>query len=485
MGYLWPELIVAAAGLLITAAGAALPAGRTRPLAWLSAASLALATAVAGFQLRGSPSLPAWAAAVVAADGVAHLVRMVALVCTLVAVVFAVDFLADWQLEHRGEFYGLLLFSCLGIMLLASATDLVAIYLYLELVGITGYVLAGYFKRDVRSAEAGIKYFLVGATSSATMIYGMSLIYGLVGQTSLQALSKAVAEQGLATQPVGFVALVLLLVGFGFKIAMVPFHMWAPDTYEGAPTPITAFLSVGPKAAGFVVLLRVLLVGFPLENLAGRLPSWPHLLAGFSAVTMTLGNLLAIPQTNIKRMLAYSSIAQAGYILVGLAAAPESEFGLAGVLLYLVVYLFMNLGAFVVVIAASRATRSEEIESMRGLMGRAPWLAVSLAIFFLSLAGIPPLAGFWAKVYVFAAAIQAHMLWLALLGVANSVVSVYYYFSVVRVMFLHPPEREEAIRLTGALRVAVGVTLAATLIIGVAPDVLVTAVAQAGFAGSP
>ncbi|MGC8782525.1 MAG: NADH-quinone oxidoreductase subunit N, partial [Anaerolineae bacterium] len=332
-----------------------------------------------------------------------------------------------------------------------------------------------FFREDRKSGEAAIKYFLYGATASAVMLYGMSLLYGATGTTDFAAVAQALGRLGSTDRLwLGVPALLLLLVGFGFKASLAPFHQWAPDTYEGAPTPVTAFLSTASKATGFAILLRVLLVVLgPFQ------PQWATLLAAISILTMTLGNLTAIRQSNIKRMLAYSSIAQAGYILIGVvaatAAAATSPFaGTNGVLIYLFAYLVTNVGAFAAVIVVENRSGKVEIKDYAGLARRAPWLAAVLFIFLLSLAGIPPTAGFVGKLFVFGAAVRAGMIPLAVIGALNAVISAFYYLNVVRVMFFVPAEPDaEAITVEWPLLAAVLATGALTLLIGLAPEPLI------------
>ncbi len=398
-------------------------------------------------------------------DPFAAFMGLIAVVGTLVVVVLSLEYFGDHNTRHRGEYYTLLFFATSAILLVAASTDLLMIYLSLEFLSLSSYVLAAYWKNDEKSSEAGIKYFLFGAVSSAVMLYGMSMLYGLTNSTNLDAIASTLASGNLAGASSAVLGAVLMvLVGLGFKLALVPFHLWAPDTYEGAPTPITAWLSVASKAAGLAVVTRFLLVAIPQS--AGI--DWYTIILVLSAVSMTLGNMVAITQKNIKRMLAYSSIAQVGYMLVGVLAAAAaitpnsfgsaisvgylavsgenlgtSNYGLAGLLIYAASYLFMNLGAFAVVIAVERRTGSSDIEAFARLGKRAPFLAASLVVFFLSLAGIPPTAGFIGKFYVFAGAIQTartDLLVLALIAVANSVISVYYYFNVTRWMYFDKTE---------------------------------------------
>ncbi|MGB9299747.1 MAG: NADH-quinone oxidoreductase subunit N, partial [Anaerolineae bacterium] len=301
--------------------------------------------------------------------------------------------------RYRGEFYGLLLLAALAMTLMASSTNLIMIYLSIEFMSLTSYVLVGYFRDDAKSSEGGLKYFLFGAVTSSLMLYGMSLMYGAVGSTDLAEISSALTAMQATMPPLRWLilpAILLMLAGFSFKMALVPFHQWSPDAYEGAPTPVATLLSVGPKAMGFSVLLRVLITAVPQFEF-----DWVAILMGISLVTMTLGNLTAIRQTNIKRMLAYSSIAQAGYILVGIVSIVPFTVGIHGVLLYLMAYLFTNAGVFIAVIAFSHVTNSDEISDYAGLVRRAPALAAVMVIFFMSLAGLPPTAGFVGKLFVF------------------------------------------------------------------------------------
>jgi NADH-quinone oxidoreductase subunit N len=343
--------------------------------------------------------------------------------------------------EGHGESYAMLLGVVLGMMLLATATNMLMIYLALEMVSLPSYLLTGILRHDGKSSEAGLKYVLYGAAASGCMVYGMSLFYGMTGSLDLTAV-----RQGLAANAVPDLSLLVatsfVLAGIGFKIAMVPFHMWSPDVYEGASTPVTAFLSVAPKAAGIAALLRFCLAGLTTTAADGTMTAnpgldWPFLIAVLSAVTMTLGNLAAIRQENVKRMLAYSSIAHAGYLLMG--AVLLSGSGIQAITFYLVVYGLMNLGAFLVVIALSADERREEVANFRGLGWRMPFLAVPMTIFLFSLTGLPPFAGFVGKVYLFKAVVERDLWWLAVIGVLNSVVSLYYYARIVKTMYLDDP----------------------------------------------
>ncbi len=344
--------------------------------------------------------------------------------------------------HHRGEYFTLILFSTVGMMFLVSAKELITLYIGLELTTIPLFVLAAYIKTSRASSEAGLKYLIIGAASSAIFLFGVSLIYGLTGTTYLAQVTINLSIYWLAYGGIGpafSVALMMIIAGMAFKLALVPFHMWAPDVYEGAPTPITAFLSVGSKAAGLAAFARIfcgMFVAFASDVMQPR--DWGNMVAVLAAVTMIAGNIIAIRQTNIKRMLAYSSIAQAGYIMVGVVAT--STLGIASISFYAFAYLFANMGAFAIVTIFADRTGSEKIADYAGLARTSPVLAALLAIFMLSLAGIPPLAGFLAKYYVFAAAIDAGYTWLVILALLTAVISLYYYANVVRLMYLvHEP----------------------------------------------
>ena len=356
-----------------------------------------------------------------------------------------------------GEFYALLFALVLGLYLMASATDLLMVYLAIEMVSLVSYVLTGFRRADRRASEAALKYVIFGGVASGVMLYGISILYGLFGTTRVIGVggigaqladvsSRLFMAHAFGGQPAAqlalVVAVVFVLAGIGYKIASVPFHMWCPDVYEGAPTPFTAFLSVGPKAAGFAVAIRFFFAAFE-RNVPGvgwvavsDLP-WPAIIGIISAITMTLGNLTALVQTNLKRLFAYSSIAHAGYLLMGLAAASTA--GVQSILVYLMIYVLMNVGAFLVVITVSRATNGETIADLRGLGVRAPIAALMLTIFLFSLTGIPPFAGFTGKYLIFAALVQRGGMWnviLAVIGVVNSAISLFYYAKIIKAMYL-------------------------------------------------
>jgi proton-translocating NADH-quinone oxidoreductase chain N len=323
--------------------------------------------------------------------------------------------------------------------------------------------MAGYFKTDRKSNEAGIKYFLFGAAASAMMLYGFSILYGLTGQTNLYAIADRLRAGGVP-EPALLLALAFSLAGFGFKVSMVPFHQWTPDVYEGAPTPVAAYLSVGSKAAGFAALARFLIVAIPQDSV-----NWIGLIAGLAALTMTVGNLLALPQRNIKRLLAYSSISHAGFLLMGVAAF-RGNFGIPGLLIYTAAYMFTNLGAFFVAVVVGQRLASDDIADYAGLAQRAPLLAALMVFFMLSLLGIPPTAGFFGKFYIFGAAINNGLGWLAVVGIINSVIALGYYIAVIRAMYTQPAPAPDPIGEPAALRVALAVAAIGTFVLGVLPE---------------
>lgn len=388
---------------------------------------------------------------------------LLACIGTLIVVLMSMDHLQK-DTRNQGEYYFLLICACGGVTVAACAADLLSFYLSIEFLSICSYVLVGFSKEQGRSIEAAIKYFLFGSACSAAMLYGMSLLFGVTGTLSLEKLGAQLSV-GAYPQPVVWVALVLVLTGIGFKLAAVPFHFWAPDVYEGAPTPVTAFLSIVSKAAGLAVLLRLLWTALPYG------PNWLGLIVAASALSMTLGNLAAIPQRNIKRMLAYSTVAQAGYLLIGYAAlgtdlAQPGGLAVPGILVYLLAYLLANLGLFACVVATGLETGSDEMWAYEGMMQRSPLVAISMVVFFLSLAGIPPTLGFAGKFYLFAAAIRSESValwWLAAIGVANSVISVYYYFNVTRTMFFHEPPDQARFQLHPATLWTIAVTAGASV----------------------
>jgi NADH-quinone oxidoreductase subunit N len=358
---------------------------------------------------------------------------MVFLLGTGISIILSVKYLEEYK-KNYGEYYALMLFSAVGMMLMAAGGNLVIIFLGLEILSIPIYILAGLFREDVKSNEAALKYLLLGGFSSAFLLFGIAMLYGGTGTFSLPELAKIIKAGGM--NALTYLGLGLLIVGFGFKISLAPFHMWTPDVYEGAPTSITAFMSVGTKAAAFAAFLRVLMVVFPSVKM-----EWDMLLWVVAVATMTIGNLTALAQTNIKRMLAYSSIAHAGYILVGVIAG--NQLGEIGILYYLLAYTLMNLGAFGVIILVSRKKDNYlNIYDYSGLGFQYPGLAAVMSVFMFALVGMPPTAGFIGKFYIFSAAVQAGYIWLVIIGVINSLISVYYYLRITVIMYMKPAEAD-------------------------------------------
>ena len=387
----------------------------------------------------------------------------------------SVDYTRRLQ-KLQGEFLGLILFSATGMMLLAATTELISIYISLELTALPLIALAS-FLMTPRSSEAGLKFLVLSGISSALLLYGMVLVYGLAGSTHLTEIAEAVREPLDADLPFGSYALllgvVLIVVGFGFKISSAPFHMWVPDVYEGAPTPVVAFLSVASKAAGFAILLRVFYVAFPSFNL-----DWALLFAILAAISMTIGNVVAMVQSNIKRLLGYSTIAHAGYMMVGLAAVASrvqngsEAAGPSSLLFYLGAYAATNMAAFFAIIAISNKVGSDKIDDFAGMGRSAPFLALALALAFISLIGVPPTSLFIGKIFLFTAAVQSDLAWLAVVGVVNSVLSAYYYLRVVRVMYMSEPSPDQKVPCSVPFRLALGVSGLAVLVVGVAPRLL-------------
>ena len=369
---------------------------------------------------------------------------------------------------HLGEYYGFILLATAGMMVMVSAGDLIMIYLGLELLSISLYIMAGFKRHESRSVEASAKFLILGSFSSAILLYGISILYGIAGTTNLKGLGAHFAA-GAVDNPGLLLSMSFLVVGFGFKVAAVPFHMWTPDVYEGSPTPVTAFMSVAPKAASFAVFLRVF-----AEALGGVKAHWQPILITVAVATMILGNVVAIVQTNIKRMLAYSSIAHAGYALIGIIVG--GGLGTMSLMLYLMIYALMNLGAFgVVIILRKGGMRGEDIADFTGLAKKNPVAAVIMLIFMFSLAGLPPTAGFVAKFYLFMGAVEAGMVWLAVVGVLLSAVSAYYYLRVVMVMYMREPVRDFDLATSPAASLALIVTTLAVLFIGLYPAPLIDA----------
>ncbi len=452
-----PELALVALAGVVLGYDALNPQADKRQLGLMTAMGLGVVLLLAVLVALPTVGTPIFGS-VVRNDMLAFVFRLLVVFAALVVALISVDAPA---IGKQGEYYLVLLTGALGMNMMALSNDLVVLYLAIETTSIAMYALTGYIRQSDRSAEAGIKYFLYGAFASTVMLYGFSLLYGFTGTTSLQALSFGMAVLGTPIMAVGL-AFVFIFVGLAFKVSIFPFHFWAPDVYEGAPTPITAFLSVASKAAGFVVLLRVLSTVFP-----GLAEYWVPLIAVVAAFTMTIGNLLALAQKNLKRLLAYSSIAQAGYMLLGVAANTGE--GTAAVVYYLGMYTLTNLAAFAVIVLVSRVVDGDNLTHFAGLSRRAPGLALVMLVAILSLGGIPPFAGFFGKFYLFMAALQQPALvWLVIVALINAIISLYYYLMVLKVIYLDPPQDETTLYpVPGAYNVALWLCAVGVLLVGV------------------
>jgi NADH-quinone oxidoreductase subunit N len=433
---------------------------------------------LAGLVIAGGVSLVMWGGSypalfnnMLAVDNFALFFKLLFVGIAFLVILASTDYVAKFS-RFQGEYYALILLSTLGMMLMAATADLISLYIALELTSISLYVLVGFLK-DRKSTEASLKYLLLGALSSAILLYGMALIFGFTGKTQLGEIAQvlqAMSPQSLLASPALLMGIVLLIAGFGFKIAAVPFQMWVPDVYEGAPTTVTAYLSVASKAAGFAIILRIFSSAFDIPWLS---QNWGMIFAVLAVASMIIGNVVAIPQTNIKRMLGYSSIAQAGYLMVGLATfgfAPASVIlGQSGIIFFLTSYALTNLGAFIAITAISSKLDSDEIADYAGMGRRAQVLALALTFCLISLIGMPPAAGFMAKFYIFSAAVQNHLLWLVVIAVFNSVISAYYYLRVVKVMWFGEPTSEEKVPSSGAPRLALFFCCLGVLALGIIP----------------
>jgi NADH-quinone oxidoreductase subunit N len=418
-----PEILMAVAAMALLLLGTFLPGNGTRPVTWIALAVLAAAFVIVAWE---TPARTTAFEGLFIADQFGRFMKLLVLLGSGLAMAMSLGYVEREQMA-RYEFPVLFLFATLGMMLMISANDLIALYLGLEMQSLALYVVAAFRRETVRSTEAGLKYFVLGALSSGMLLYGASLVYGFAGTTQFEELATVL--RGDAVSAGAIVGLVFVAAGIAFKVSAVPFHMWTPDVYEGAPTPVTAFFAAAPKIAAMALFARVLLG--PFGGLAGE---WRQILLVISVGSMLLGAFAAINQTNIKRLMAYSSIGNVGYALVGLAAGTEQ--GLRGVLIYMAIYLFMTLGTFACILAMKQKGRMvEQIADLAGLSRTNPMLALALALFMFSMAGIPPLAGFFAKYFVFLAAIQAELYTLAVIGVLSSVVSAFYYWRIVRVMY--------------------------------------------------
>jgi len=457
--YILPELVLTGGALLLLVVDVLLPRG-SRLLTWVAVAVL-VATAVSLAPFRATHVEVSHG--LIAVDQFSLFFKAIFIFAAILTVLMSQRYL-EIEGASPGEYYFLILCATLGMMIMAGGIDLITLFIGLETMAVSFYILAGFIKPNQRSNEAAVKYFLLGAFSLGILLYGMSLLYGLSGSTSLRVMASVFAGQERDLRLT--LAVILIVAGMGFKIAAVPFHMWAPDVYEGAPTPVTAFLSVGSKAASFAMLLRIFLEGLPSMN-----ADWRLLFEGLAIVTMTAGNIAALTQSNLKRMLAYSSIAHAGYLMIGLVAGTPR--GISAMLIYLTVYSFMQLGAFAVIVMMRRHdVVGDELKDLSGLYLRQPFAAFAMLIFMLSLGGIPPTAGFMGKFWLFSAAIDSGYNWLAVIGVLNSAVSLYYYVRVVVFMYLKKEIAGSHPTSSPALTFTLAAAVVATLVLGVYPRLL-------------
>jgi NADH-quinone oxidoreductase subunit N len=478
-----PEIILTVAGCVALVMEVLLPNKRSRWVGYfaLGGVFLAAASVVASWLSYGASFPLTGFYGMVRLDGFAVVFKLIFLLAAALTIAVSLRYL-DVENEQRGEFYALVLFALTGMMFLASGYDLIVLFISLELMALTFYVLVSYTRRERRSNEAGMKYFLLGAFSSGILLYGMSLLYGIAGSTNLGDIAQSVNSilhapgvddaTAIPLRPMLLLGMIALACGLFFKISAVPFHMWAPDAYEGAPTPVTAFLSTGSKAASFALFARIF-----LEGLGGMRTEWAPLVGVVAAITIMVGNWAAVTQTNSKRLLAYSSVSNAGYLLLGVIAA--NRYGYVGLAVYLLVYTLMNIGAFGIIISLHRrGVVGEQIDDLKGLAQKDPVMAAAMAVFMLSLGGLPLTGGFIGKWFLFGGLLQRGKedgknwyYWLALWAIVNTVVSFYYYVRFIRVMYLD--ERAADVRplsLSPALRVALGVAVFGIILIGVYPQ---------------
>ncbi len=455
-----PVIITLSTGVLIMLLDMVIPEEKKQWAPWLTAIGLALALAqtVGLWNYNGGTFTPDGGHSMVVLDSFASFLNVIFLLTGLLTVMMSVNYLRRSGIEQV-EYYMLILFSLSGMMLMGMANDLILVFLSLELLSIPLYIMSGFAWPRAESEESAMKYFLLGAFSSSILVFGIALTYGAVGSTALPEIMSGIGSAGV----LGMAGVAFMLVGFAFKVAAVPFHMWTPDVYEGAPTITTAFMSVGAKVGGFAALLRVLVTGLPDINEA-----WVGAIAILAVLTLVVGNVVAVMQTNIKRMLAYSSIAHAGYILIAVAASGSTQDGVGSSLFYMLAYLFTTMGAFAIVIAVERQDgQGVMLDDYKGLAKRSPLIALAMAYFMLSLTGVPPTGGFSGKFFVFRAAIESDLLWLAVVGAVTSVISGYYYLRVVYLMYMFDGEGE--INSSLGLNTAVAVTILATLVLGFMP----------------
>lgn len=449
------EIAIAVLGLILLAAGLILPHNSKKANGYI--AGLGLLAVLAWSFFGNTVQSGTFLGGLYSLDPLSKYFKEIFIIAALLVIMMSMSTLSKFH-ESKGEYFAILVFALLGMMVMVSSNDFITLYVGLELMTLSFVILTGFDRKNIKSSEAGIKYILLSAMSSGILLYGLSIFYGISG--TMEYMGFMAYLQNNALNPMFILALVMVLAGFGFKISAVPFHMWSPDIYEGAPTPITAFLATGSKAAGFAVLIRLLMQVLPSrhENFAG-------ILIVLAVLTMVIGNLIAIPQKNIKRMLAFSSIAHAGYILLGLVAF--TDMGAGAMLFYIFIYIFANAGAFASVTALSNIAGSDEIEDFSGMWKRSPLITAVLMISLLSMAGIPPAAGFVGKFYLFASIINQGHIWLAMLAIAMSVMSLYYYVMVIRVMLTGEVKSGLAIVVPVSLKAVMVISAAATIFLGV------------------
>ena len=471
-----PLFVVIVWGMVIMLLDLVVSQERKQWIGWLSLVGYLVALVITVF-LWGTEEgafTPAGGHPMLLVDNYSNFLNVIFLLTGIISVLFSINYLSKAGIE-RGEFYYLMMFSISGMMLMGMANDLILVFLALELLSIPLYVLSGFARPRLDSEESAMKYFLLGAFASGFLVFGVALIYGGTGSTALPDVVANIGSSGV----LGAAGAAFILVGLGFKVAAVPFHMWTPDVYEGAPTAVTAFMSVGAKVGGFAALIRIFITALPDLD-----ATWVPILAVISAITMIVGNVVALSQQNIKRMLGYSSIAHAGYIMMGVAAAGESPNGVSAALFYMLAYLFTNLGAFAVVIAVERRDgEGVMLDDYKGLARRSPLMALALAYFMLSLTGVPPTGGFSGKFFIFQSVLEADLVWLAIIGVITSVISGYFYLRVVYYAYMYEGEGEVTSR--PELSAAVAISAAVTLFLGILPGTLFVLAQEAAVSSLP
>ena len=460
---LWPEFLITGLAFVVLTVDFLLPRERKNVLAAVSIVGL-VAIAVFSVLLLGNEDDTPLYEGILLVDRFSLVFKVLFLGIGVLIILASADFVKRY-LHHPGEYYAIILFSILGMMLMAASAELLTAYISLELLSFSLYILVSMARDDPKSNEAGVKYILLGAFASALLLYGISMVYGVLGTTTFEGISRSMGG-GLDASPVLLIGVVLIIAGLGFKVAAVPFHMWTPDIYEGAPLPVTAYLAVGSKAAAFALILRLFATAF-----IQSIEEWQLIIAALAAITMTLGNVVALAQSNIKRLLAYSSIGQVGYLLVGVAALSAAASN--AVILHLVGYGLANLAAFVAVIAFYNVTGKDKVSDFAGLADRNPFIAMALTVALFSLAGLPFFAGFITKFYLFVAAAEGDLLWLAGVAIVNSLISLYYYLNIIKQMYIHPAEDGSPVRVSLPTGGLLAILVVGTIAVGVYPSPLV------------